>query len=127
MTLCSNVFVYGTLKKGMGNHDLLGDSDFLGECVIPGTLINLGAFPAYIITEEKGTVTGEVYELKEPVFLTLDRLEGYPDFYNRVLRETPFGEAWVYYIPASWREDYSYEIIESGVWTPELREKPLWL
>lgn len=104
------VFVYGTLLSGESNHDLLLNSRYLGEHKTEAeyTLFNYGPYPAVIID---GTISihGEVYEVDEQTFKALDRLEGYPNFYDRKLITTPYGEAWMYchtnVIPSgNWRE-----------------------
>lgn len=91
------VFVYGTLKRGHGNHRLLKDSKFLGEASIKSDMYSLGAFPA-ISGKGEREAYGEVFEVDEPTMERLDRLEGYPHFYNRKVVETQHGTAWVYYI-----------------------------
>ena len=77
------VFVYGSLKKGFGNHPLLDGAEFLGNGVIKGfDMYSLGAFPA-IVPSEKGIIHGELYDVSPDIFQNLDWLEGYPDFYDR--------------------------------------------
>lgn len=70
------VFVYGTLTKGMGNHQLLKSAYFLGEGVIKGVLYDLPyGFPGVI--EGNGVVRGEVYIVNDYTLSQLDKLEGY--------------------------------------------------
>lgn len=77
-----NVFVYGTLKKGEGNHHLLaGRSVLICENVIKGELFDLGPFPA--MKEGDGKVHGEVYAVGPETLKDLDVLEGHPTFYER--------------------------------------------
>jgi gamma-glutamylcyclotransferase (GGCT)/AIG2-like uncharacterized protein YtfP len=98
------VFVYGSLKKGFGNHSLLTDSHYLGP--YPG------------VVSGEGIIHGELYEVDDTTFSRLDRLEGYPSFYGR--EETPIniGEdqviAWMYTLPDTWHT--GSRVIESGVW-----------
>lgn len=90
------VAVYGSLRQRMGNHRLLTTSKYLGTTVVDGwDLYDLGAFPA--ITPGELPLTVEVYEVDDVVFASLDRLEGYPSFYDRKLISTEYGDAWVYY------------------------------
>ncbi|NIP41348.1 MAG: gamma-glutamylcyclotransferase, partial [candidate division Zixibacteria bacterium] len=76
------------------------------------TMYSLGGFPA---VELSGTtaITGEVYEVDDQTFANLDRLEGYPSFYNRIMIDTEHGEAWMYYI-----EDCSRfsDVVKNGTW-----------
>ena len=75
------VFVYGSLMSGFGNHDimarngarLVGDYRFVG-----GLMIDLGAFPA-VITSQEGIIHGELYEVPNASdgLRDLDMLEGF--------------------------------------------------
>lgn len=108
------VFVYGSLRKGFGNHPLLERSKYLGEHFTEDeyTMYSMGAFP--VVAEGGGShIFGEVYEVDDNVFSALDRLEGYPDFYNRKQIRTEWGLAWMYYhveAPAH------LPVVESGNW-----------
>lgn len=120
------MFVYGTLKRGYGNHRLLADSEFLGLGVAPGRLYNFG-LPGYKRGTE-GTVRGELYRVTDATLARLDTLEGYnksnPDysFYNRVVvtvnyflnvEEDDYVDAYVYEINRDMSED---RLIPEGVW-----------
>ncbi len=78
------VFVYGTLKRGYGNHRLLEGSLFLGEALTKGefTLYD-GGFP-YLKENGFSQIKGELYQVDDETFERLDHLEGYPSHYNRV-------------------------------------------
>jgi gamma-glutamylcyclotransferase (GGCT)/AIG2-like uncharacterized protein YtfP len=115
----TKLFVYGSLKKGFGNHRLLETSEFLGEETLPKEqgfhMISLGSFPAIVPNSIQATpIYGEVYEINEPVFIRIDRLEGYPTFYNRRLVPTKYGAAWVYFLKSPHSPDM---IIPDGAWT----------
>jgi gamma-glutamylaminecyclotransferase len=78
------VFVYGTLKKGYGNHRLLKDSTFLGNALTfeKFTLYD-GGFP-YLGRYGASQIIGEVYEVDDDTLSDLDRLEGVGhNFYDR--------------------------------------------
>ena len=110
------VAVYGSLKKGFGNNQLLGDSELKGvDKTLPEwTMYSMGGFPC--ITEEPGTsIHIEVYEVDEQVFRRLDMLEGYPSFYNRKEIETQYGTAWIYYIKDK-SSTMLLDNVESGEW-----------
>ena len=96
----TQVFVYGTLKKGFGNNVLLQNSNFIGEGFVEADMFNFGSFP--VVSEGKGSVKGEVYEVNDSVFQSLDRLEGYPNFYDRkkvhVRSEAGDLSAWMYFM-----------------------------
>ena len=81
-------FVYGTLKRGHGNHGVLGNSIFLGEAVTNSKEFNMydGGFPFVSINhndeDRLGCIVGEVYEThRKDIANNLDRLEGYPMLY----------------------------------------------
>jgi gamma-glutamylcyclotransferase (GGCT)/AIG2-like uncharacterized protein YtfP len=106
------VFVYGTLKRGHGNHRLMTGT-FLGEDRISGKLYDLGAYPA--VGRADGVVHGEVYLVDGDTMARLDRLEGIPHLYQRVRVWTWTGiHAWVYMMaPERLRKERA---IASGRW-----------
>lgn len=90
------VAVYGSLRAGFHNHILLQSSKLIGSERISGfDMYSLGAFPA--IVQGVGDITVEMYEVNEHTFKRLDRLEGFPAFYDRMLVETSEGECWIYF------------------------------
>lgn len=114
--MSDKVFVYGTLKRGFGNHEyLLSKSKFLGEHVTDPayTMVSCGGFPG-VIESGSTPITGEVFEVTEEELLDCDRLEGHPNWYRRKLIPTPYGEAWVYIYPSDKVE--GLKVVESGVW-----------
>lgn len=95
------VLVYGTLRRGMGNHRVMVRSNgrYLGTETLTGyRMYSLhGAFPGIIRTDNpEDTVVAERYWVEN--LEMLDRLEGYdaenPErgLYNR----EKVGDAWVY-------------------------------
>jgi gamma-glutamylaminecyclotransferase len=78
------VFVYGSLRRGQGNHSIIGVATCVGEArTLRGfTLYDLGPFPA-LVHGGMSAVVGEVYEVDEPLLARLDRLEGCPRLYQR--------------------------------------------
>lgn len=84
------VFVYGTLKKGYGNHRLLADKSLVG---VGATDIRYnmiaGGFPVIMTADDGLPVKGEVYDITGdiPCLDSLDRLEGEGVMYHR--REVP--------------------------------------
>ena len=90
------VFVYGTLKRGHGNHHWLAGAPFMGEAELPQVvLFDLGPFPMAV--PGNGRVIGELYRIDAAALARLDRLEGYPRLYDR--RPLPLADgrsAWVY-------------------------------
>lgn len=111
------VFVYGSLKKGFGNHSLIQQSKFIGaaETLPVFTMVSMGSFPACMVDGET-IIKGEIYEVSDDTLQTLDWLEGHPRFYKRIKVATNLGESWMYILndPANSR---SSEVIKSGVWS----------
>ena len=70
------LFVYGTLMKGEGNHDLMRDASYKGKFKTQGKwgLINIGNFPALVPYSLE--VEGELYEVDDTQLAMIDRLEG---------------------------------------------------
>jgi gamma-glutamylaminecyclotransferase len=82
------VFVYGTLKRGYWNHDLLSSAPFVGEAVSVDDfrMGNVGSFPEIQLAEigdQAGRVTGEIYDVDERTLQSLDRLEANGRMYER--------------------------------------------
>lgn len=110
------VFVYGTLKKGHPNHGFLKSAHPLGSDSVGGfQMYSLGPFPAVCRASENDIVYGETYLVDEQELASLDMLEGYPDFYNRMQIWTEeLGElAWIYYQSHCFMHG---TLIEGGVW-----------
>ena len=120
------VAVYGSLLSGLGNHAVMSELAH-GELVGSGWVNNFKLWPyagkAYpCITESIDGDVGvrvEVYAVDEEGVVPLDRLEGYPSFYDRkqvdVLLEdgTLAKGVWVYY---HHEEPTGMEPIASGDW-----------
>lgn len=122
------VFVYGTLKRGnlIRGLDRIDGARFIGPAeTINDTfmMLDLGSFPAVIPAQPSWMTTtkisGEVFAVTAPLFKQLDVIEGYPDFYNRMLVETTQGVAWMYYLNsmdyADFYEDSIRVVIKDGV------------
>ena len=77
------LFVYGTLKRGLHNHGVLGNSEYLGSATTMGAIYHLGGFPGYKL-EGRDEIHGELYEVSDELtWNRLDRLEGRPYLYDR--------------------------------------------
>lgn len=115
------VFVYGSLKKGFGNHRLLEKSECVAKGTIAGRLYSLGSYPGLKDAVDE-RVHGEVYSVDDETLKSLDWLEGHPKMYERK-------EVWVQLPEATGEDDavqawtYFYNgnvdnrhYIRSGVW-----------
>ena len=105
--MLSQVFVYGSLKRGFYNHRrYLSQAEFLGKAVSLDRYHMFscgGAYPYLCSDGEHGLpVMGEVYRVTSDQFNMLDALEGYPDHYTREQRNFEVDgqtvTAWVYLI-----------------------------
>ena len=96
------LFVYGTLKRGFSNAFYLKDANYLGEFITRTdySMYDFGGYPAVSQAGNSG-IAGEVYGINPEHLAATDRLEWYPDFYQRVTIETIYGEAWMYVVQAS--------------------------
>ncbi|MDX1286052.1 MAG: gamma-glutamylcyclotransferase family protein [Draconibacterium sp.] len=108
------VFVYGSLKSGHHNHALLRNAEFVSNHITEPkfTLLDLGKYPA-VLRQGTTSIHGEIYLVDQETFRALDKLEAYPDFYDRVLIPTEFGEAWMYTLV---KKEHNYPVIKSGNW-----------
>lgn len=100
------VAVYGSLRKGMGNHSLLKpglkDKSVLHsmneKLDIPAKLYDTGCgFPALVPDAEGQRITVEVYKVNDQYLQRLDELEGYPDMYDRTQVMIGQHPSWVYF------------------------------
>lgn len=114
------VFVYGSLKKGFGNHRLLVESELICEAVTLDSKYNMrscGGFPG-VHSNGENRISGELYSVDDITFESLDRLEGNGHFYNReevflVSTSQPAMKpykAWMYLL----REDYPFSKDDLG-------------
>lgn len=121
------VFVYGTLKKGFGNHHAyLNGARDLGEASIEGTMFHLGAFPAINLSEQFCRINGEVYEVNWDHIYKMDLLEGVGHgFYKRIQGlVAPHGVVWMYVFTQQSASKEQF-IVPGGWWqgpnTPKLK------
>ena len=119
---CTQVFVYGSLKRGFGNHRFLQNSRYLGACetVSRHKMVSLGAFPGVVWLGGRDTIKGEVYDVRnENDRVALDNLEGYPTFYSKERIWTTFGPAYMYVLSSDFlagNDCASYPAVEEGEW-----------
>ena len=96
------VAVYGTLRNGFPNNDILQYSEYLGEDILEGFLMfDLGAFPG-VIRYGDGTIVVEVFNVNEDTLDDLDFLEGKDRLYRRELVDTSYGPSYIYTIINPW-------------------------
>lgn len=108
------VFVYGSLRKGMINEDILRGCQFVGEYTTPPVwkMYDLGLYPACVQGGDTAIV-GEVYRIDKRDLIELDNLEGYPDLYHRKKIITEYGKAWMYFIKSA---HLDADRVPSGDW-----------
>jgi gamma-glutamylcyclotransferase (GGCT)/AIG2-like uncharacterized protein YtfP len=97
------LFVYGTLKRGCWNHDLVSGSEYLGGGVVRGYTLLVDGIPYAVPSPKNCLVRGELYRVDWATVRRVDRLEGHPEWYKRTLVrvETKEGtvEAYMYVYP----------------------------
>ena len=109
------VFVYGTLKRGHGNHRAMEGATFLGEAqTVERYALHVQGLPMVDRNNPVSPIHGELYLVDSATFADLDRLEGHPRFYRRqltrvVLADGAIRAAWMYFI-----EKPDGPIVESG-------------
>jgi gamma-glutamylcyclotransferase (GGCT)/AIG2-like uncharacterized protein YtfP len=84
LSLNSKVAVYGSLKKGFGNHSLISSCVPVGKGhTLPEyKMLSFGGYPGVI--DGTDMISVEVYHLDNHLqLMDLDRLEGHPNFYKR--------------------------------------------
>ncbi len=114
------VFVYGTLRRGGGKETLLRGSRFLRETTLPGTLHDLGSYPALVLGDG-GVVHGEVWSCPAETLRSIDSYEGLSEgLFERVLVTLEAGfPCWVYVAGPGVRRRLAPDSrIASGRWPP---------
>lgn len=114
------VAVYGSLRKGLGNHALLSSAiqdkaaryRFMWNSTVNCKMYSLGGFPALVPTPDLHRVTFEVYHVNQATLKRLDGLEGYPTFYDRTQIMINDNLCWVYFH----HKAPSDEVVEHGDW-----------
>lgn len=109
----NRVFVYGTLKRGFGNHRLLEGSTFVDEAITKGEMRSLGGFPGVTLHGNQ-QIHGEIYAVDDETMERCDRLEGHPRWYNRQIVETSKGPAWMYTLDDSQMQQCP--VVKDGTW-----------
>lgn len=124
------VFVYGTLRKGQGNHGRLAGARFVGrgKTVDRMTLLDVnGYFPAVVPIDGPSRIVGEVYDVDAATLKSLDQLEGYPHHYDRKRFDVELLDtdraarhvvAWIYFYPPDGQR--VADVIPSGDWCDRL-------
>ncbi|RUS74454.1 hypothetical protein EGW08_017792 [Elysia chlorotica] len=89
------VFVYGTLKTGLRNHEVMtnpheGLAKFLGsgETVLRYPMVVNEEFHVPFLLHREGEgehIEGELYQVDDAKLSSLDHLEGHPHFYQRLV------------------------------------------
>lgn len=119
----TELFIYGTLRRGGSNHFRMDGAEFVGGGRIPGRIYKIDWYPA-LVCDGAGEVKGELYRVSEEHLLALDVFEGIvPEEgescgYRRVKVEVTLdsGEkesAWVW----EWIGDFSSALaLDTGDW-----------
>ena len=95
------IIAYGTLMTGERNHRFCRNALSIRPCTIRGVLYDTGwGFPAFE-PGETGTVRAELIEIPAADRPAMDRLEGYPELYDRRLIPAALADgntvtAWIY-------------------------------
>lgn len=95
------LFVYGTLRRGESQAQLLREATFLGRTFTEPkfTLCDLDEYPAAIAWGST-QICGEVYEVSDEQLRAIDAYEEYPEIFTRRQIRTTFGDAWIYLMRA---------------------------
>ena len=112
------LIVYGTLMSGERNHGFCRNAVSITPCTITGTLYDTGyGFPAFV-PEGENMVAAELIEIPFEDWEAVDRLEGYPRLYDRLMFPAMLADGtdttgWVYVMH---NLPEMAQVIESGDW-----------
>ena len=91
------VFVYGTLRKGYYNHRLLKNAQFMDTGVtVDAYTMYAHSYPLVSRKAQDTSIVGEFYLVSKDEFAELDRLEGYPNYYDRESVKIKTSSAWLF-------------------------------
>ena len=112
------LIVYGTLMSGESNHRFCRNAVSITPCTVTGTLYDTGyGFPAFV-PEGENMVAAELIEIPFEDWEAVDRLEGYPRLYDRLMFPAKLADGtdttgWVYVMH---NLPEMAQVIESGSW-----------
>ena len=112
------LLVYGTLMSGERNHRFCKNAVSIIPCTVTGTLYDTGyGYPAFQ-PQGENTVKAELIEIPFEDWEAVDRLEGYPRFYDRQLFPATLADGgkttgWVYIMTELPEQA---KVIECGDW-----------
>lgn len=115
------VAVYGSLKKGFYNHDLLASARYIGDYRTEAkyTMLNLEYFPG-LLDKGSSEIHVEIYEITQFQLDQLDELEGHPGFFRRDQRYiNGFGNAWLYLLGERHGASLDLDddrVVQNGIW-----------
>lgn len=111
------VFVYGTLKRGCSNCDLLKNNDFISGTYTANnfTMLDFGIFPG-VVDGNTSKIYGELYDVDSDTLESIDEFEG--EWFCRDVTRLGNGiSAFMYFlvkIPKAFQK--KYDIVENGNW-----------
>lgn len=111
------LFAYGTLRRGEDNAAVLRNARLLEpQAVLSGyRMLTLGDYPG-IVADAECVVKGELYEVPATLLGELDRLEDYPELYDRVAITLESGVSAIAYVLQPMHA-FGRPTISSGDWT----------
>jgi gamma-glutamylcyclotransferase (GGCT)/AIG2-like uncharacterized protein YtfP len=98
-TPVTNIFVYGTLRRGGSNHFRMEMARFVAAGMVSGRLYQIDWYPGLVLDAAACVITGEIYQVSPEVLKELDLFEGAE--YRRLQTQVrlPDGEtlsAWIW-------------------------------
>lgn len=96
------IFVYGTLRRYHGNHQLLENARYYGVGATQNnySMYVAGGYPYVVSTEARYPIVGELYGVDDKTLEKLDKMEGHPHYFTRseivVIVDEKEYTAWMY-------------------------------
>lgn len=80
----TKIFVYGSLKRGYPNHELIAGQEYLGQARTENGYKLYEVVLPVLVIEGDDYIEGELYNCDDNAIFYLDRLEGHPALYTRL-------------------------------------------
>ena len=125
------LFVYGTMKKGFSNHWRISEQSFINNVKTVNKYVMYShasyQFPCMFDEIGDAVIKGELYEVSIDVLSMIDKYEGVPLFYDKMIIKVVDSdgkeyEAYAYFYQKEKSPENIDEALKYDEWTLELED-----